>query len=109
MRSTLRLNYSFSKKVKINRYSQFLGVPVPEEPFPNVNDTPTMLERIRWKNITRFKLPLPFYLRTNSCVLNWMLELKFDQSPLLSKIKRAIAVTWAITAGVAGLVGFYLF
>ena len=26
---------------------QFLGVPVPEEPFPNVNDTPTMLRRLR--------------------------------------------------------------
>jgi len=26
---------------------QFLGVPVPDEPFPNVNDTPTMLDRIR--------------------------------------------------------------
>ena len=26
---------------------QFLGVPVPEEPFPNVNDTPSMLQRIR--------------------------------------------------------------
>ena len=26
---------------------QFLGVPVPEEPFPNVNDTPSMLRRIR--------------------------------------------------------------
>jgi len=26
---------------------QFLGVPVPEEPFPNVNDTPSMLKKIR--------------------------------------------------------------
>jgi len=50
---------------------QFLGVPVPDLPFPNVNDTPTMLERI-------------------------------------SKIKRAVAGTWAITAGVAaGLAGYY--
>ena len=26
---------------------QFLGVPVPDAPFPNVNDTPTMLWRIK--------------------------------------------------------------
>jgi hypothetical protein len=26
---------------------QFLGVPVPEQPFPNMNDTPSMLKRIR--------------------------------------------------------------
>jgi len=50
---------------------QFLGVPVPDLPFPNVNDTPTMLDRI-------------------------------------SKIKRAVVGTWAVTAGLASLVGYYL-
>merc|ERR1712192_377127 len=51
---------------------QFLGVPVPDLPFPNVNDTPTMLDRI-------------------------------------SKIKKAVVGTWAITAGLASLVGYYFF
>ena len=31
---------------------QFLDLPVPEEDFPNVNDTPSMLQRIR--NMKRF-------------------------------------------------------
>jgi len=31
---------------------QFLGVPVPEEPFPNVNDTPSMLKKIRAVRVT---------------------------------------------------------
>ena len=33
-------------KILNNSFVQFLGVPVPSEPFPNVNDTPTMLTRI---------------------------------------------------------------
>lgn len=37
----------FFENKKIRCFKQFLGIPVPDLPFPNVNDTPTMLDRIR--------------------------------------------------------------
>ena len=52
IRSVVKLCSLIKHLLKVERKNiwccqQFLGVPVPDEPFPNVNDTPTMLERIR--------------------------------------------------------------
>ena len=72
---------------------QFLGVPIPDEPFPNVNDTPTMLDIIRWI-IKSF---------------NWQrIKNRKMKKNLSRKFKRIVAGTWAITVGLAGIIAYQL-
>ena len=82
-------------KEKIIWYcQQFLGVPIPDEPFPNVNDTPTMLDRIRWI-VNSFKSKT----KLMNCKMKEHIPRKF---------KRIVAGTWAITVGLAGIVAYQL-
>ena len=76
---------------------QFLGIPVPDQPFPNVNDTPMMQKNIRLA---------PTFVFNNHNVIITRIDL--STCFLVRFLKGMVAGTWAVTAAVAGAAAYFV-